>query len=194
MQIVTPDLERGEDDICVQAVQRGDHQAFEPLLDRHLQHVRAFLALKAPIPQLVDELAHETFVFAFRNLEKFTPGTSFRAWLRAIAWNLLRAEIQRFSREQANQARYAAQDLDEWMRQPAEAQTSREVEHLEECVRQIPAPMKELLALKYHEDCSSDEIAKRLDRSLAWVRTVLFRLRQQLKECIEAKLAKERPC
>ena len=101
MRIVNPELEQGDDDSFVQAVQRGDHENFEPLLDRHLPHVRAFLALKAPIPHLVDELAHETFVFAFRNLGKYTPGTSFRAWLRAIAWNLLRAEVQRFSREQA---------------------------------------------------------------------------------------------
>ena len=194
MRIVNPELEPGDDDSFVQAVQRGDHENFEPLLDRHLPHVRAFLALKAPIPHLVDELAHETFVFAFRNLGKYTPGTSFRAWLRAIACNLLRAEVQRFSREQANQARYAAQGLDEWMRQPAEPPTSREVEYLEECVRRIPAPMQELLALKYHGNYSTDEIAKRLRRSLAWVRTVLFRLRQELKECIDAKLAKEGPC
>lgn len=190
----TSNIERAEDDPLVQAVQRGDPDAFEPLLDRHLHHVRAFLALKSPVPQLVDELAHETFVFAFRNLEKFTPGTSFRAWLRAIAWNLLRAEIQRFSREQANHARFVTQRLDDWMRQPAEPPAGRDVEYLEECVREMPEPMGELLALKYRDECSTDEIAHKLERSLAWVRTVLFRLRQQLRQCIEGKLSKERPC
>src|SRR5437867_13049046 len=97
------------DATLVREIQQGNPSVFDQLLDRHLHHVRAFLALKAPVGHLVDELTHETFVFAFRNIREFTSGTSFQAWLRAIAWNLLRAEIQRFSREQANQARFAAQ-------------------------------------------------------------------------------------
>ena len=86
-----------DDDALTRAAQAGDHAAFAALLDAHLPHVRTFLALKAPVPQLVDEIAHDAFVFAYRHLDEFTPGTSFRAWVRAIAWNLLRAEVQRFA-------------------------------------------------------------------------------------------------
>src|SRR2546426_713972 len=50
---------------------------------------------------------------------------------------------------------------------------------------------RQLLAWKYHDGCSTDEIGRQLQRSLAWVRTVLFRVRQQLKECIEEKVRKE---
>ena len=124
----------------------------------------------------------------------FRSGTSFRAWLKAIAWNLLRAEIQRFSREQVNQSRFAEEWAEQVANDDSSFNNSREVESLEECVKQMPAPMRELLALKYHNECSTDEIARRLQRSLAWVRTVLFRLRQQLKDCIEQKRSQERPC
>ena len=180
------------DDALIRAVQAGRADAFEPLLDRHLQHVRTFVALRAPAAELVDEIAHEAFVFAFRNLAQFQAGTAFQAWLRAIAWNLLRQEVQRFSREQANQARYA--ELLEWettVRPPATAD-ARELDSLEDCVRAMPSPMQELLKLKYHDELPSEEIARQLSRSTAWVRTVLFRVRQELKECIEQKLA--RPC
>ncbi len=186
--------DRVADDTLIQEVQEGDAKAFEPLLDRHLPHVRAFIALKAPVSRLVDELAHETFVYAYRHLSEFTPGTSFRAWVRAIAWNLLRAEVTRFSRERANHARFAEQRLCEIFQEQTEPQNSREVEYLELCLEQVPAPMRQVLTLKYHDECSTDEIARRLERSLAWVRTVLFRVRQQIKECIEEKLRKERPC
>jgi len=189
-----PDIERAEDDTLVQAVQRGDPDAFEPLIDRHLTHLRAFIALKAPVPHRVDELAHEAFVYAVGHIREFAPGTSFRAWLKAIAWNLLRAEIQRFSREQVNQSRFAEEWAEQVANDDSSFNNSREVESLEECVKQMPAPMRELLALKYHNECSTDEIARRLQRSLAWVRTVLFRLRQQLKDCIEQKRSQERPC
>lgn len=186
-------LEARDDSALVAAVQAGDAEAFEPLLDRHLAHVRTFIALRAPVAQLVDEVAHDAFVWAFRNIGEFKAGTSFQAWLRAIAWNLLRQEVQRFSREQANQSRYA--EVREWetvVRAPSAEGDARELESLHECLGKLPPPMRELLTLKYHEDGSSDEIAAKLNRSTAWVRTVLFRLRQELRECIEVKLSS--PC
>jgi len=45
-----------------------------PLLDRHLPHVRTFLALKAPGPQLVDELAHGRGAGAVRALARRGTG------------------------------------------------------------------------------------------------------------------------
>jgi len=189
-----PEIDQSSDATLIEAVQRGDHEAFAQLLDRHVHHVRTFLALKAPVPHLVDELAHETFVFAFNHSHRFTVGTPVQAWLRAIAWNLLRAEILRFSREQANQAKVATLYLCESAQASAEPCATREMEFLEECLQQLPVSQRELLALKYSENCSSEEIARRIRRSIAWVYTLLFRVRQQLKQCIEQKLRSEKPC
>ena len=190
-----PRMAEGMDDATlVREIQQGNHPGFEQLLDRHVYHVRAFLALKAPIGRLVDELTHETFVFAFRNIREFTTGTSVQAWLRAIAWNLLRAEIQRFSREQVNQARFAAHSICQSAQTAADPCGPEEIEFLEHCLDQVPPRMRELLALKYRDDCSSQEIAQRLNQSVAWVYTMLFRVRQQLKDCIERKIESQRPC
>ncbi|KAF0178519.1 MAG: RNA polymerase sigma-70 factor Rhodopirellula/Verrucomicrobium family [Limisphaerales bacterium] len=169
----------------------GDSDAFAALLDRHLPHVRTFLALKAPVPQLVDELAHDTFVFAYRHLDEFDPDTSFRAWLRAIAWNLLRAEVQRFARERVQLERFAAWQLEEWT--AAAPEPSAEAEHLIACVGELPEPLRQLVALKYQEERSGEEIAARLDRSAVWVRVSLFRVRQLLRECVERKAAPAGP-
>ena len=182
------------DTALVRAAQAGDHDAFAALLDDHLPHVRTFLALKAPVPQLVDELAHDTFVFAFRHLDEFKPGTSFRAWVRAIAWNLLRAEVQRFAREQVQQEKFAAWQIAEWEMSAAETAPSAEAEHLHECLDQLDAPLRELITLKYRDDHSTETIAARLKRSLVWVRVSLFRVRAQLRECIEARLSGRQPC
>ena len=91
----------------IQQVQEGKLEAFGHLMDLHVRRLRAVVALNAPVPHLVDEIAHEAFVFAYNHIQEFQRGTSFFAWLKSIAWNLLRAEIQRFSREQANQTKYA---------------------------------------------------------------------------------------
>jgi RNA polymerase sigma-70 factor (ECF subfamily) len=176
------------DDLLVAAIQRGEPEAFRQFLDRHVHHIRGFLALRSPVEHLINELAHETFVFAFSNIRSFKAGTSAAAWLRAIAWNLLRAETKRFSREQANQQRLAALYICELAQNSPEQQVTDEMEFLERCLEQVPAPMRELLALKYHEDYPSKEIAQRLNRSLSWVDTMLFRMRQQLRRCIEQRL------
>lgn len=183
-----------DDVTLVRAAQAGDHDAFAALLDAHLPHVRTFLALKAPVPQLVDELAHDTFVFAFRHLDEFEPGTSFRAWVRAIAWNLLRAEVQRFAREQVNQEKFAAWQLAAWETSASESAPSAEADHLQSCLEQLDGPLRELITLKYREDHSTETIAARLKRSLVWVRVSLFRVRAQLRECIEAKVKGDQPC
>lgn len=179
------------DDDLVSAARRGDGDAFAALLDRHLPHVRTFLALKAPVPQLVDELAHDTFVFAYRQLGEFSAGTSFRAWLRAIAWNLLRAEVQRFARERVQRERFTAWQLEEWT--AAAPEPSAEAEHLLACVGELPEPLRQLVALRYQEERSGEEIAARLGRSAVWVRVSLFRVRQLLRECVGRKAAPAGP-
>lgn len=184
---------RDEADL-VRATLAGDDDAFAALLDAHLRHVRTFLALKSPSAQLVDELAHDTFVFAFRHLGDFEPGTSFRAWVRAIAWNLLRAEVQRFARMQAQREKMTEWQLADWESSAAEAVPSDESEYLFDCLARLDETHRELIALKYRDEHSTEDIAARLKRSLAWVRVSLFRVRQQLRTCIEARQAEKQPC
>src|SRR4026207_1725543 len=91
----------------IQKVQEGNLEAFGSLMDLHVRRLRAVIALNAPVPHLIDEIAPESSGVAYNHITAFQRGTSFFAWLKSVAWSLLRAEIQRFSREQANQLKYA---------------------------------------------------------------------------------------
>jgi DNA-directed RNA polymerase specialized sigma24 family protein len=71
---------------------------------------------------------------------------------------------------------------------------SAEAEHLQSCLEQLEEPLRELITLKYRDDHSTESIAARLKRSLVWVRVSLFRVRAQLRECIEAKVKGDQPC
>lgn len=179
-----------DESALVRALQAGDTRAFETLLDAHLDHLRAFIALKLPVAHLVNEIAHESFVFAYRNIHNFEAGTSFRAWLRAIAANLIRAEVQRFRREEVNRLGYARQQSLQQDLANGPAPAAPEVEYLEECVAALPPAMRELIALKYQQELSIETIAGRLRRTQTAIWQTLFRLRHQLKLCIEGKLAK----
>lgn len=178
----------------VERVQAGDIKAFGPLVDRHLPAIRAFIALKAPYSHLVDELAHEAFVWAFRHIGEFKAGTSLRAWLRAIANNLLRAEFQRMGREQKNLSRYHEARLVELQKQAQHLGQADEADALQGCWQNLPDTMRRLLEMKYGEGASTADMAGTFERSMEWVRITLFRVRGQLRECVERKLGRDVSC
>jgi RNA polymerase sigma-70 factor, ECF subfamily len=171
----------------VTAVQAGDLQAFEPLVRRHLDAIHAFVALKLPVAHLVDELTHETFVVAFRCIEQFAPGTSFRAWLRAIAMNRIRAEIERQTRDERNRLAYSEQRILELAGRDPNPEDLQAIEALRECIQEVPEHLRAVLTLRYQDEQTSEQIARQTQRSMAWVRTTLCRVRQQLRECVEKR-------
>ena len=179
------------DDSLIGLARRGDESASAELIDRHLAPVRGFVAFRLPIDHVIDEIAHETFVFAFTHLEAFTPGGSFRAWLRAIAHNLVRREVLRFARERKNLSNFEhaqISDLDERIGNEGERD---EVVFLEQCLERLPEATRRLIDDRYRQDLSGAEIAERWGRSEEWVRVTLLRARRQLRDCIERKMKGE---
>jgi RNA polymerase sigma-70 factor (ECF subfamily) len=131
--MIEPEHPDMSDSDLLQRVQRGEVEAFAPVVRRHLPALRAFVALHLPVPHLADEIAHETFVFAFRHLHEFDLERPFRPWLRGIAWQLVRAELQRFAREQANRSRLEQLQLAELTASLAPDAPADEVVFLEQC-------------------------------------------------------------
>ncbi|MEX2581083.1 MAG: sigma-70 family RNA polymerase sigma factor [Verrucomicrobiales bacterium] len=169
-------------------VQNGDLTAFEELLNLHSSHLRAFVALKLPIPHLIDEIAHETFVFAHRQILDFKAGTDFGKWLRAIAFNLVRRETLRHQRLSTNREKFLEHSLIQQAGSGTTTPDSPVIVYLEECLLKLPEEQRALLEHKYKLSESSREIARAFDQSETWVRTTLCRIRTALRRCIEAKL------
>jgi len=173
----------------VTRAQRGDLSAFEELLSLHSSRLRAFVAMKLPVPHLIDEIAHEAFVFAHRHLPEFEAGTDFGKWLRAIAFNLVRKETLKYQRLTQNKERFLEHYLVQEAVDSSPTPESPVVIHLEECLAKLPPQQRELLEHKYTLQESSREIAAAFQQSEAWVRTTLCRIRTALRKCIEARSA-----
>ena len=169
-------------------IRAGNLDAFDPIVRRHISAIRAFVAMKLPVPHLADEITHETFVFAFRNLEGLELRGTMRAWLRAIAWNLVRKELLRFAREQQNLSRLErAQIMDLATATADGVNDSDEAALLEECLTILAPTARKLVEERYQRGLTNEELAEVMGRTAEWVRVTLFRVRKQLKECIEAK-------
>ena len=177
------------EDTLVKNVQNGDLASFEKLIDLHQSHLRAFVAMKLPVPHLIDEIAHEAFVFAHGHINDFEAGTDFGKWLRAIAFNLIRKETLRFQRTARNQEKFLDHCLIQNAASSGPGPGSPVVAFLEECLEELSDNQKSLLRRKYSLSETSREMAKAMDKSEAWVRTTLCRIRTALRSCIEERSA-----
>ena len=68
----------------VLAARAGSADAFGRLVQMHQQALRAFLRRLGAAES--DDLAQETFVFAWEHIARFDATRSFRPWLFGIAW------------------------------------------------------------------------------------------------------------
>jgi len=90
----------------------------------------------------------------------------------------------------SSRAGYSTFQLLQMSADKSENVRDQELDYLEDCLKQVPEKQRTLLDMKYTMNRSSDEIAKSLKKTREWVRTNLFRIRQNLKDCIEAKISR----
>ena len=171
----------------VRLVQAGDLQAYESLLlgRGHAKRLRAWLAARSPRAELAEEVAQEAFIVAYQQIRRFRAGTDFGAWLRAVAFQLLRQARKRFAVRQRHCAVWLAEAaVTDNVPSP---QLDTLIEHLERCLEPVPSHIRTLLTQRYHDELSVSEMGKAAGQTPEWVRTTLYRVRQQLRECIEQR-------
>ena len=80
--------------ILVQALMLGKDHALNALMDRHREGLFCFVLRHVHNEADALELAMETFVRAYFNIDKFRPAAKFATWLYHIALNLCRDHLR----------------------------------------------------------------------------------------------------
>lgn len=178
-------------DRAIQRTRSGDHDAFEIVVREYERGLRAWLAMQSPPGVDVDEVAQRSFVAAFTRLDDYRLGTSFSAWLFAIARYQLKTETTRLRRVADYHARYAPdllqKELDRRANESPELGRLR-LDHLQHCLRGLSEKLQLYIRWRYDEQISLDEMSQRSGRSVAAVKKQLWQIRQQLHACVENRL------
>lgn len=162
----------------------GSHSSFEELVFRYTPRLNQFLRQKTADPLDAEDLTQETFIKAYRNIEKYDSRWKFSTWLYTIA---VRTAVSHFraSRVRETVPLPLSHSLD-----------SRE--HDDELIMQIDRRNLWLLArrlkpdqydalwLRYTEEMTVKEIATVMKKSSVHVRVLLHRARANM-----AKLASQ---
>lgn len=178
-------------DEALRRAKGSDPDAYGIVVAAYQARLRAFLAGYVPKAEWVDDLAQQAFVSAYQGLANFQIGTDFYAWLRSIAYNHLRAELERTNRRKRLEKDYLAEigAVELQGRLDRDDRDEESVDALRECVRLLSGTARELLQGYYAEGQSLSAIGSRIGRKADSLKVSLFKIRARLKECIEGKRA-----
>ncbi|WP_425396207.1 sigma-70 family RNA polymerase sigma factor [Aeoliella sp.] len=154
------------------------------MYQRHLHgYIMASLGSRAD----ADDVLQKTNLVLLRKESSFPEGGDFLPWAIAIA----KYEVLTYCRESNRERMVFASQLVEWMSDKAAEvamDTNERQAALERCLKRLSIRHREVLKRRYGEDASLSQIAQDMGRSVEGVKSMLFRLRKRLEQCIEESL------
>jgi len=179
-----------EDELVAKATE-GSDGAFTEIVRQHQGAVRAYLGRTTRDRSVVDDLAQEVFVTAYRSLQNFRGEASLRSWLLGIARNQWLVHLRGEQRRLARQAKRLELELSRWQAERFEQRAPMELDEeriaLGTCLEKLPVRSLALVKLHYFEGKSAAEIAEALGRKASAIRMSLLRGRRQLRTCLERR-------
>jgi DNA-directed RNA polymerase specialized sigma24 family protein len=136
------------DAALIAAWQRGDERAAAALVERHARPLARFLAGAGAPDADLDDVVQETFIRAFRSVDRFRGQCQFRTWLLTIGGNVLKDFGRRAARRRVLPLDEGVRDVRGDPHQHAEASESEALLALvDELWPGVSSPGHEQLAL-----------------------------------------------
>jgi RNA polymerase sigma factor (sigma-70 family) len=176
---VGTDVAASDEQLMV-AYSRGASDAFRELFERYKQPMFGFFRRRVADPSVAEELTQETFLAVIRASSHYQPSATFRTYLYAIGFNILRTH----RRKSAFRAMFWSTELPD--REPAARETLDADVLLRDAVNRLERLDREILLLREFEQLSYAEIAELLKLPVNTVRSRLFRARTALRELLAA--------
>lgn len=171
-----------ENELIARAVSHGDRAAFGELVRMHQSAVRRFLRqLTHPDAALADDLAQDTFIQAYRSLDRFRGDAAFLTWLLGIAHNRFR-NARRKQRELPSGV--DADAIAPGTFQPTDSTDWKQ--DLAAAIKTLPAEEQAALHLCYQQDLSHGEAAQILGCPVGTLKTQIARAKEQLRRTLSA--------
>lgn len=161
----------------LEASKRGEHAAFGTIVERYQDIVCAVSYSRTRDQALSEDVAQETFLAAWRQLDQLRKPSRLKSWLCGIAKNLAAKARKRTAREEPLESTPVARD------NPFDAVSEAESERVVgDALSRVPETYRDVLVLYYREQRSIKDVARALDISEAAALQRLARGRQYLAD------------
>ena len=192
------------DALLVERFKRGDRRAFEMLVVKYQRRIERLIGRMVRDADLVDDIAQETFIRAYRALPQFRGESAFYTWLYRIAVNSAKKALADLKRDPVivESALAGRDDDDETSRASAELTdgatpesllASREIAAtVNAAIEALSEELRQAITLREIEGLSYEEIAEAMNCPIGTVRSRIFRAREAIAERLRPHLeAKE---
>ena len=180
-QIATGD----EDAVLIERFLAGDETAFTGLVNKYRKQVYAVAWRLVGNAQEADDLAQETFIKAYRNLNKFRGDAKFKTWLLRITTNA-GINMKKSGRISKDSGEAPDDNLEAFSGSALEGLLDDERKlQLRQAINQLPLKQKQTLMLKTYKDMTCEEVASVMKCSPGTVKANIFNALKKLKTMLE---------
>ena len=169
----------------IEAAQQ-DPSRFAELYELHFELVYGYIARRVRERSAAEELTSHVFHQALTNLGKFKwRGAPFASWLFRIAANSIADRAQKLAREATRESNVQPADL--------AATPEPDLEQIEKLARvyrlvdDLPWDQRCVIRMRFGEELSIRDIARKLSRSEGAIKQLQFRALQSLRARVSEK-------
>jgi RNA polymerase sigma-70 factor (ECF subfamily) len=175
----------------VARLQAGDQAAYAQLVDEHSGKVYRLALRMMGNEADAEDVLQETFLSAFKSIDRFEARSSLSTWLYRIASNAALMRLRRFEPDQVSVDEPVERDdgdllprqffdfcclpEEDLLRDEARAEMDRAVDEL-------PSTLRSVFILRDIQGLSTEETADSLNLSVSAVKSRLMRARLKLRE------------
>jgi RNA polymerase sigma-70 factor, ECF subfamily len=207
------------DDDLVQALRRGNEDAFVALVSRYYSAMLSLALLYVPSHAVAEEVVQETWLAVLQGISRFEGRSSLKTWMFHILVNIAKTRGQREERS-IPLSSLAELDLDRdepaveperflppdhelwphgwlhapqsWAALPEEQLLSRETGmHIQQAIAALPPMQREVIRLRDLEGWSGEEVCNTLELSETNQRVLLHRARSKVRASLEQYFAEK---
>ncbi len=177
-------------------IQAGDGNAIQTVVETYLGQILRAARGAGLDPQRAEEVTQATFTTFIEKAEQFEGRSHVRTWLFGILYKKVaearrdrQREIQMDDIEDVVERRF--NPAGSWVRPPQPADTqfyrSEVGKFIEDCLEVVPTKQRMAFILREVEGLGTDEICKIQGVTRTNLGVLLYRVRNRLRECLEAK-------
>jgi len=176
----------------IDRVKRGDVRAFEMLVVKYQRRIERLIGRMVRDVDLVQDIAQESFIRAYRAIGQFRGESAFYTWLYRIAVNTAKKALMEMKRDPlvTESALAGREDEDETSRvenELSDGETPEAILATKEIANTVNAAIEALsddlrqaITLREIEGLSYEEIADIMNCPIGTVRSRIFRARESI--------------
>ena len=191
------------DALLVERAQRGDTRAYEMLVVKYQRRIERLIGRMVRDVDLVQDIAQESFIRAYRAIPNFRGESAFYTWLYRIAVNTAKKALMELKRDPlVTESALASRDEDDETSRvenelsdgetPESIMASKQVAAtVNAAIEALSEDLRQAITLREIEGLSYEEIAEVMNCPIGTVRSRIFRAReaiaQRLKPMLDAR-------